>query len=205
MAKTKLYLKTMIETGQSFRIRDPRSHRFLPNFDIILFPNDPTEVEEKYAKLLLKQDPHLVSTEPYSPENDIRVQIREDAKKKQPVFEDEQPEDPAARAAANERFRYRDKDEYGEDFSKLSPKEEKKVEQTEEVEAEDIGFKKPVDSTLDDAVLDYADPLQKLGNMRPEIFENLKLVDLKEIITSLDGDTSVRSKAEAKNRGASTR
>lgn len=182
METINLYLKIKSEKGVFFKLRDPRSHRFIPGFEVCLFPHKPTAVEAKKARGLLLQDPHLVSKEPYSVENDPQEKIRQGAKDRLDTFGDE-PENIEERKAANERFRYQD--EYGEDFTKPSPKEEK--EETKK------------DVKIDTNIVDYAPIMQKIGDMPPEEFESLKLEEYKGLIRSLGGTPSVRSKRDARN------
>ena len=60
----KLYCK--IPKPKKFKFHDPIKNAVdYTKSPVLLYPDEPTEVSEKDAKRLLRQDPHLVSTEPF--------------------------------------------------------------------------------------------------------------------------------------------
>ena len=60
----KLYCK--LPKPKKFKFHDPIKNAVdYTKSPVLLYPDEPTEVSEKDAKRLLRQDPHLVSTEPF--------------------------------------------------------------------------------------------------------------------------------------------
>lgn len=107
---TVLYLKIAQPQGMKFSPVDPLTN--LVNKDvkkggviILLFPKEPTDVPSKIAAVLLKQNPHLISTEPYKEKDDVRIKTRKDGEKTRNEFEAKRMmETTEQRAKANARF-----------------------------------------------------------------------------------------------------
>ena len=70
MVKTmKLYLQKNFPDGKRVRLIHPKSLK--KEFEVVLFPDRPTEVADAIAVKLQIQDPHLVGTEPYSAVSEV--------------------------------------------------------------------------------------------------------------------------------------
>lgn len=57
-----LYLKIDKPSGKRFRIWKNSARVEFHKEEFVLYPHKPTEVPDKFAKILLEQDPHLVGT-----------------------------------------------------------------------------------------------------------------------------------------------
>jgi len=59
----KLYLKADMENGKKCGHRDPETNKVVRN--TVLYPYEGTEVVDKVAKLMLSQNSHIISKEPF--------------------------------------------------------------------------------------------------------------------------------------------
>ena len=60
-----LYLKVNLPEGKRIRLRDKWTDKIDYKVAPVLYPNKPTKVLDEHALMLLEQDPHLVSREPF--------------------------------------------------------------------------------------------------------------------------------------------
>lgn len=108
--KTALYLKIRQDAGMKFSPVDPLTNRVNNKVKegggvFLIFPEEPTEVDSKIAAVLLKQNGHLLSTEPYKEDEDVRVKTRKDAEKYKADLESKRTmETTEERAQSNARF-----------------------------------------------------------------------------------------------------
>jgi hypothetical protein len=122
-SKTKtLFLKIKQDSGMKFSPVDPLTNRVNKKSVVLLFPDEPIEVETKLADLLLKQNQHLISEEPYKPEGDVRLQTVKEAEKARATYQAKRMmETTEERAKANARFIKSADNSNARQFQKVRP------------------------------------------------------------------------------------
>jgi len=68
-----LYLSIRQDSGMKFSPVDPLTNRVNKKVILLIFPEKPTAVDENVAAILLEQNPHLLSKDPYQADNDVRL------------------------------------------------------------------------------------------------------------------------------------
>lgn len=101
---TELYLKIK-QNGMKFSPIDPVTNRVNKKIVVILFPEKATKVDTSVANVLLEQNPHLISTEPYQESEDIQVKTRKESEAHRAEIEKKRMmETTEERRKANARF-----------------------------------------------------------------------------------------------------
>lgn len=170
---THIVLYTTLDEPRGKRFRPVNTRSGLPDYnrEVILYPTKPTKVPVDTAEILLEQDAHLISKEPYSEDKDpVKMHMKKIQEARSKRLEAREKENDEKRKAADARFKRK----------KLS--KEAKAERRELPPANKIPEKVLDGEDFRGKYIDVLAALaeKKIGNMKPtELKEFAGKLDLK--------------------------